>query len=80
MNAAEGLRKLLEADADRAKLTRVERAQIRAALAALESPKPRALPVYTLAEVRNGTGWPRGQRFAALPEGVTIAHAAGGEA
>jgi DnaJ-class molecular chaperone len=23
-----------------------------------------------MAEIRNGTGWPRGQRFAALPEGV----------
>ena len=36
MNAANGLRRLLENDAARAKLTRVERAQVRAALAAME--------------------------------------------
>lgn len=50
MSAADGLRQLLENDAKRAKLTRAERAAVRAALAALERKhatfRPSELPVF----------------------------------
>lgn len=50
MSAADGLRRLLESDAKRAKLTRAERAAVRAALAALEQKhatfRPSELPVF----------------------------------
>lgn len=66
-------------DADNMRDLTEEEAEALAAIAGDAEPKPRrALPVYTLAEVRNGTGWPRGQCFAALPEGARVAWCEGG--